>query len=79
MSQTGLDKASIPCPSMLMTQRFGEARLVDFAANARAKRARPGNPLKQENVPSNEAKPLHPVPPTLRFSSIFGDDEGGGR
>ncbi len=74
-----IGQGQYPLPIYVDDTKVGEARLVDFAANARAKRARPGNPLKQENVPSNEAKPLHPVPPTLRFASIFGDEEGGSR
>ncbi len=74
-----IGQGQYPLPIYVDDTKVGEARLVDFAANVRAKRARPGNPLEQETVPSNEAKPLHPVPPTLRFASIFGDEEGGSR
>lgn len=69
-------------PIYIEDKKIGEARLVDFTANAKAKRKQVGRPPhKTDKEDSVNVTPLQPEPPALNFANIYGSNktsEGSG-
>jgi putative transposase len=71
-----IGQAHYPLPLYIENKRVGEATLINFSANANAKRRRPGR--KKHPEPENTASPLKPTPPKLNFSGIYETSPKGG-
>jgi len=68
-------------PLYIEDKKVGEATLVDFASNAKAKRNRPGAKAKETNSGGVDRPVIEPPPPQLSFSSIYNtvSEAKGGR
>ena len=71
-----IGQAHYPLPLYIENKQIGEATLVNFAANAKAKRRRPGRVEPPE--PEDKVQVLIPTPPKLNFSSIYNPSPQGG-
>jgi transposase InsO family protein len=58
-------------PLYIEDKKIGDATLVDFASNAKAKRNRPGAKAKETDSSNVEKTVIEPTPPALSFSSIY--------